>query len=615
MFGDNKQIRDVADVAARIMAGLPPLQEKLHPNQQKIDVVDDEKIDGKDFAKLRAGKKPDVKKEEVEIEEESHQSKTTMKHIPNPSPAQKQAAKDIKPGVGGYRDRIDMLKSAGVKEEVEEIDEATMTHITLGAKVKDKEGGYNQDVHHKGKKIGHIEAYKHRTGMRYGSHHDASGDSTAGNRDAEESIADIRFAHADHLKSMKKEQVEQMDEVKMADLPSTKVQGRSYGSSKPQPSAFDVLKGPKEKELKSIESEKKKKKMSEMVALYKDGGMKAFFESIKKDDLISEEPDSEQFAKELEDQKKRAAGTKPQADVAKASVQSVKQEEVEQIDELKKSTLGSYVKKASTNLSARSHDHGEDEHRQYGYGDDDEEDKRVDRDEKKIATRQQGIHRAATKLSKEKVEITDEMIFEVLENAGIDFESLSDDELQEVANEAYEILDEISTKTLAKAASAASDPDADYHYGKSHDPQKFADHAKKTKDAKSAAAVQGAADAKGHYTRPGHSLGSYDKLAHRTPARVTGAGKANKQDVNKLKKSISLNAEATEQDIYVIDADLANGVDQVNIEERMMTQPEKEKKEQMVKSMKKGLAGFKERYGDRAKNVMYATATKNAMKD
>ena len=175
-------------------------------------------------------------------------------------------------------------------------------------------------------------------------------------------------------------------------------------------------------------------------------------------------------------------------------------------------------------------------------------------------------------------------------------------------------LDEISTKLLAKAAHAASDPDADYYYGKSHDPQKFADRAKKTKDAKSAAAVQGAADAKGHYTRPGHTLGSYDKLAHRTPARVTSAGKANKQDVNKLKGNIQRN-EATEQDIYVIDADLANGVDQVNIEERMMTKPEKEKKEQMVKSMKKGLAGFKERYGDRAKSVMYATATKNAMKD
>jgi hypothetical protein len=30
--------------------------------------------------------------------------------------------------------------------------------------------------------------------------------------------------------------------------------------------------------------------------------------------------------------------------------------------------------------------------------------------------------------------------------------------------------------------------------------------------------------------------------------------------------------------------------------------------------MKKGMAGFKERYGDRAKDVMYATATKQAMK-
>jgi len=549
MNSDNKQIRDVADVAARIMAGLPPLQEKLHPNQQKIDVHEPEKdeLTADDFKKLRAGKKPDVKKEEVGIEEESHQSKTTMKHIPNPTPAQKQAAKDIKPGVGGYRDRIAMLKDAGVKEEVEELDE--LSKDTLKSYYKGSvESGMKAQHRATNTSMGGSDS-EHKKNIADINKRVSGQDAVTKRLGSKETMSMDKEAGVSRLAKYKptkpnpkkySEEVEELDEVKMADLPSTKVQGRAYGSSKPEPSAFDVLKGPKDKELKSIESEKKKKKMSEMVALYKEGGMKAFFESIKKDDLISEEPDSEQFAKELEDQKKRAAGTKPQADVAKASVQSVKQE---------------------------------------------------------------------------KVEITDEMIFEVLENAGIDFETLSDDELQEVANEAYEILDEISTKTLAKAASAASDPDADYHYGKSHDPQKFADHAKKTKDAKSAAAVQGAADAKGHYTRPGHTLGSYDKLAHRTPARVTGAGKANKQDVNKLKKSISLNAEATEQDIYVIDADLANGVDQVNIEERMMTQPEKEKKEQMVKSMKKGLAGFKERYGDRAKSVMYATATKNAMKD
>ena len=99
-------------------------------------------------------------------------------------------------------------------------------------------------------------------------------------------------------------------------------------------------------------------------------------------------------------------------------------------------------------------------------------------------------------------------------------------------------LAELSTKTLAKAAKSASDPDSDYHYGKSHDPQKFADHAKKTKDAKSAAAVQGAADAKSHYPRPGHTVGGNDTLADRTKSRITSAGKANKQDVKTLKSKI-----------------------------------------------------------------------------
>jgi hypothetical protein len=53
-------------------------------------------------------------------------------------------------------------------------------------------------------------------------------------------------------------------------------------------------------------------------------------------------------------------------------------------------------------------------------------------------------------------------------------------------------------------------------------------------------------------------------------------------------------------------------IDQV--EERSLTEPEMEKKEEIVKSMKKGLSGFKARYGDRAKEVMYATATKQAKK-
>lgn len=48
------------------------------------------------------------------------------------------------------------------------------------------------------------------------------------------------------------------------------------------------------------------------------------------------------------------------------------------------------------------------------------------------------------------------------------------------------------------------------------------------------------------------------------------------------------------------------------VEERTLTEPETSKKEEIVKSMKKGVKGFKQRYGDRAKSVMYATATKIA---
>jgi hypothetical protein len=55
--------------------------------------------------------------------------------------------------------------------------------------------------------------------------------------------------------------------------------------------------------------------------------------------------------------------------------------------------------------------------------------------------------------------------------------------------------------------------------------------------------------------------------------------------------------------------------EEVELEERELSSSEKETKEKYVKGMKKGLQGFKQRYGDRAKEVMYAAATKQAKKD
>lgn len=52
--------------------------------------------------------------------------------------------------------------------------------------------------------------------------------------------------------------------------------------------------------------------------------------------------------------------------------------------------------------------------------------------------------------------------------------------------------------------------------------------------------------------------------------------------------------------------------EEVQIDERHLTSGEKSAVEKNVKGMKKNLAGFKARYGARAKEVMYATATKQA---
>jgi hypothetical protein len=99
----------------------------------------------------------------------------------------------------------------------------------------------------------------------------------------------------------------------------------AYGGTKDEKHAVDTLSGPKTKELKAIESEKKKK-MSEMVATYKEQGLKGLFEALKKE-VIVEEPTSAEFDAQLADAKQRAAGTKKQPEISKAAVQAVQNEE------------------------------------------------------------------------------------------------------------------------------------------------------------------------------------------------------------------------------------------------------------------------------------------------
>lgn len=79
-----------------------------------------------------------------------------------------------------------------------------------------------------------------------------------------------------------------------------------------------------------------------------------------------------------------------------------------------------------------------------------------------------------------------------------------------------------------------------------------------------------------------------NKTAHKLNKRLTGQERADAR----------LNKEESEQ-----------------VDERTLTKGETSEKERIVKGMKKSLAGFKSRYGDKAKSVMYATATVRAKKD
>lgn len=96
-------------------------------------------------------------------------------------------------------------------------------------------------------------------------------------------------------------------------------------------------------------------------------------------------------------------------------------------------------------------------------------------------------------------------------------------------------------------------------------------------------------------------------------AQAKAAGTAKQADVAKPAVQ-AIQQEETHTEVQVVDLTDANGVKMSTIEldERSLSSDEKAEMEKNVKGMKKNLQGFKDRYGDRAKSVMYATATKQA---
>ena len=206
------------------------------------------------------------------------------------------------------------------------------------------------------------------------------------------------------------------------------------------------------------------------------------------------------------------------------------------IDELSKTTLGSYIKKAANDKADRAYGNGFWDSRggRTTYPPEDTPIKnKIEVDQKQ---RNAGIKRAVNKLTKENIEQ----------------------------------IDELSKTTLGSYIKKAADDKSKTAYDRGY--------------------VNYATDG----PKPDR-VNMYDKVVAGQKRRNAGIKKA----VNKL----------TREDL---DINAINGVQMSTIDEKHMTEPEMKKKEEVVKSMKKGLTGFKARYGDRAKSVMYATATKIA---
>ena len=418
----DKTLKNVAEVAAKIMA------EKLHPNQQKLDVYEPEKdkLTAKDFEMLRAGKKAKMK-EETGLEESGEMGPVTRPKEKPVTMRHKTSGKEIVVVKAGVKDK-QKLGYKMVKEE----DELQEMKDMIDALILEYEakGG----------------VYRHQGSYGYGG-------------------KGVEHGQTDYKK--------ENDLAKAADKPARK----KYGSRQ-----------------NYVRSTRVNESFTELLEKYTEGGMKGLNESLY---VIQEEADNEQFTKELEKAKRKAAGQdRNDENIAKGSVQAVKNEEVEEFDE------------------AMS-------------------------------------HQAKTTMKHVKNPTPGE---------------------------------KATAKDIKPGVSGYSDRYAMLQSAKARG-------ALKEEDALDEEGPQGKVPMTS--LMPGHS----DKAARFAAVQAKG----------KLVKGKAQSAPQKEPGMKKEEIE--------EIDERKMTEPEMKERERIVKGMKKGLSGFKQRYGERAKSVMYATSAKIAMKD
>jgi preprotein translocase subunit YajC len=357
---DNQKTRNVADIVAKILAGESAqtqpqqLDEELKGNQHKIDANKNNKVDAHDFKLLRAQKEKeksnsmkfgkDVKEETEEIDEATPTAQQVKQGIG--IARDKRYAKGNVTGAVKAMDKVNkgIAQHPVVNKELRkqnEETELTESHFKVGDEVVCKASGMEGEVvkvDPKGE--GKYYTVKQEDGTMKKFAPEELKKEEEDEEDEKENMKEAtekeegkfhskldKLVHKTFGKS--KEEKKQVDE---AMFPGTKEYEKKFGQSPQQKlkKVGDTEKTAQGEMKKTAKGVMHTRRFSEMLETYKDGGLKYIAT------LVKEEPDNEQFTKEVEEVKKKATEKKSPEDearVAKGSVQAVKVEEEVELDE------------------------------------------------------------------------------------------------------------------------------------------------------------------------------------------------------------------------------------------------------------------------------------------
>lgn len=296
-------------------------------------------------------------------------------------------------------------------------------------------------------------------------------------------------------------------------------------------------------------------------------------------------------AKPIEADKK----TDPDKEIGKLAKKTPKEvdESVEQIDEISKKTLSRYISKSRDDLQTAN---------ARGYRDYDDEEM-DSKDSDRSSKRQSGIDLARAKMNKSG------------KSSGVTSkikasESVDEDKWTDIADGPWK---KSKLKTTQQRASAAANAAGKGLKGAQHKLDVAKPKGKLT-----------AADFKKLRKEESEQIDEISgELATRYKKKALGGKSYDDDSWNELsrkrQKGIGLANRKVTQSLHPHNPEKHAKVpvtwkEESELSEKTLTPAESKKKEEIVKSMKKGASGFKERYGKRAKEVMYATATKQAKK-